>query len=620
MEFRKRLLILGTLDACIVAFSVVAVYLLRFEFSIPREDFRIMPLAVLFHVGFYLLFFNHLKLYRSVLQYAGIGEVIAIVKAATLAEVSVIILTTIMGNFIPEINIPRSIYTSWALIILSVGGTRFAWRMLRDTYLKDDGKQKHRNVLIIGAGKSGVLIAKELMHSKDHHYKPVAFVDDDRRRHRLELMGIPVIGGRREIHNIVTRYEIEDIVIAMPSISRKEIAKIIDICKTTKATIKTLPRVEDLINGKVSVNMIREVQVEELLGREPIRMDIKEIASYVTGEVVLITGAGGSIGSELCRQVLPFFPSKLLLLGHGENSIYEIEVELRKAFPEATLISIIADIQDRERIEHVFAKYRPEVVFHAAAHKHVPMMEHNPIEAIKNNVFGTKNVAECASAYEASHFVMISTDKAVNPTNVMGATKRLAEVFIQGLNRMSNTKFVTVRFGNVLGSRGSVIPAFKKQIQAGGPVEITHPDMVRYFMTIPEAVQLTIQAGALANGGEIFVLDMGEPIKIVNMARDLISLSGLVPEVDIQIVYTGIRPGEKLYEELLTEHEEISATKHERIFISNPDNFSWVELRMKMEMLESVLSPFESKKSEIEVGRLLFELLPEYRGESQKYN
>lgn len=617
MNFRKRLFILGTLDACMVAFSVITVYLLRFEFSITGDDLRILPLVVLFHVIVYFIFFSYFKLYRRVLQYAGMGEVISIVKAATFAEFCLVLLFSLFDLFYLPLHVPRSIYTSWALIILCIGGTRFAWRMLRDSYLRNDSKQ--RNVLIIGAGKSGVLIAKELMHSSNGLYKPVAFVDDDRRRHKLELMGIPVIGGREDIHNIVLSYGIQDIVIAMPSASKSEIAKIIDICKTTKTAIKILPKIEDLINGKVSINMIRDVEVEELLGREPVRMDIKEIANYVTDEVVLITGAGGSIGTELCRQILPFTPRKLLLLGHGENSIYEISLELRKSFPESVLESVIADIQDRNRIEEVFSRHRPKVVFHAAAHKHVPMMEYNPTEAIKNNVFGTKNVAECASAFGTSHFVMISTDKAVNPTSVMGATKRLAELLIQGMNQISSTKYVTVRFGNVLGSRGSVIPVFKKQIQQGGPVEITHPEMVRYFMTIPEAVQLTIQAGALASGGEIFVLDMGKPVKIVDMARDLISLSGLEPDVDIQIVYTGVRPGEKLYEELLTKYEEVSATKHERIFIGSPNYISREELLEKLEMLENLLDGYHRKQDDSEVPKLLFELLPEYR-ESLKQN
>lgn len=504
-----------------------------------------------------------------------------------------------------------SVYTSGALIILGAGGVRFAWRLLRDSYFRETGRKEQRNVLIVGAGKAGVLIAKELMQSSKSYYNLVAFIEDDLRRHNLEVKGIPVVGGRDKIPGTVRKYDIEDIIIAMPSAPKAEIAKIIKICRTSKASVKILPRVEDLVNGKVSVNMIRDVQVEDLLGREEINLDINKIASYLKGQVILITGAGGSIGSELCRQVLTYNPKKVLLLGHGENSIYEIERELKQLYAKAKLTSIIADIQDRYRIEEVFETYNPTVVFHAAAHKHVPLMENNPVEAVKNNVLGTRNIAECAHAAGTTHFVMISTDKAVNPTSVMGATKRLAEAIIQGLNKVSSTKFTAVRFGNVLGSRGSVIPIFKQQIKEGGPVTITHPEMVRYFMTIPEAVQLTIQAGSLANGGEIFVLDMGEPVKIVDMARDLISLSGLEPDIDIEIVYTGVRPGEKLYEELLTSGEEMLSTKHERILISKLSGMQWDVIQEKLVILENSLIQYKSKKSPEEIKALIFDMLPE---------
>ncbi|TCS70813.1 UDP-N-acetylglucosamine 4,6-dehydratase family protein [Effusibacillus lacus] len=367
-----------------------------------------------------------------------------------------------------------------------------------------------------------------------------------------------------------------------------------------------------MINGKVSAKSIREVRVEDLLGRETVQLDLAETAGYLKDQVVLVTGAGGSIGSELCRQLSTFEPKLLLLLGHGENSLYEIELELGKNYPQR-IETIVADIQDRIRIREVFETYRPSVVFHAAAHKHVPLMERNPAEAVKNNIIGTLNVAESAQEYGASHFVLISTDKAVNPTSAMGATKRVAEMIVQGLNSYGSTRFSAVRFGNVLGSRGSVIPVFKRQIQAGGPVTVTHPDMVRYFMTIPEAVQLVIQAGALARGGEVFVLDMGDPVKIADLARDLIRLSGFVPDQDIKIQYTGIRPGEKLFEEILTSEEGISATKHNRIFVGKPVPIHWEKLRGAILSLEKISTSLDAEKRANEIKVFLRNLVPTYQ-------
>lgn len=495
---------------------------------------------------------------------------------------------------------------------MGVGGSRFAWRLFRDTYLYRSDGLEGRNVLIIGAGQAGVLVARELRYAKNASFLPVAFIDDDPGRHGLQVLGYPVIGGREEIHQAVEQYDIQDIVIALPQAPKREVAKIIDICKTTKANVKILPNLTDVMQGKVSVEMIREVQVEDLLGREPVRLDMREIAGYLSHQVVMVTGAGGSIGSELCRQALLFSPRILLLLGHGENSIYDIQFELKRSFPQSAIIPIIADIQDRSRMEEVFAAHRPGVIFHAAAHKHVPLMENNPWEAVKNNILGTKNVAELAHQYNASHFVMVSTDKAVNPTSIMGATKRIAEVLVQAIGRSSETTYAAVRFGNVLGSRGSVVPMFKKQIQQGGPVTVTHPEMVRYFMTIPEAVQLVIQAGSLAKGGEIFILDMGEPVKIVDLARDLIALSGLEPDVDIPIVYTGIRPGEKLYEELLTQQEGLLATRHDRIFISKPVSFAWEEIEAQIARLEQIAQVDVPGKSAL-AKEILAAALPEYR-------
>lgn len=617
MNYWLRLFVLSILDAAIVTAAILIAYLLRFDFHIRQQYFAVLPYVIITHIILILITFNWTKMYRRVWRYASIGELVSLVKATTISESMFFVLyITAQANF-PTFVVPRSIFPlSWALIILSVGGSRLAWRMFRDSYLKL--QPHHRRTLIIGAGQAGALIAKELKHSPDSDLYPIAFIDDDRTKWDLEIMGLPVVGGRERIPETVHKYNIQKIVIAIPSASKTEIARIIEICKTTKVRIKILPRVFDLINGKVSVNMIREVSVEDLLGREPVQVDLEGIAGYVTDQVVLVTGAGGSIGSELCRQICPFNPKKLLLLGHGENSIYDIELELSRMFPNLTLETVIADIQDRRRIREVFDTYRPSVVFHAAAHKHVPLMERNPSEAVKNNILGTKNVAESAHEFGASRFVLISTDKAVNPTSVMGVSKRIAEMIVQGLAGVSQTKFVAVRFGNVLGSRGSVIPLFKRQIKEGGPLTVTHPEMIRYFMTIPEAVQLVIQAGALAQGGEIFILDMGKPVKIADLARDLIRLTGFEPDEDIKIIYTGIRPGEKLFEEILTNEEGLSATKHNRIYVGKPVDFPLDELEFMVKKLEHVSTKKDVLNRSEEIKELLRQIVPTYQKTPEK--
>lgn len=611
MTYLERMVMLGLLDALIVAAAIPLAYFLRFDFHVVQPYFSLLPYVIAVHVVLIFASFHWVKLYRRVWRYASIGELISLVKATTLSELFLYVLYATLHSKFPEFVVPRSIYImSWALITMGIGGSRLSWRIFRDSYFKI--QPHHRRTLIVGAGKAGALIAKELKHSQDSELYPVAFIDDDSTKWNLEVMGMPVVGGRERIAEVVEELNIQKIILALPSASKGEIAKIIDICKATKANIKMLPRVSDLISNKMSVNMIREVSVEDLLGRDPIGVDLEGIANYVTDQVVLVTGAGGSIGSELCRQVLAFKPKRLLLLGHGENSIYDVEYELRKLYPDVKLETVIADIQDRQRIRGIFELYHPTVVFHAAAHKHVPLMEHNPSEAVKNNIFGTKNVAECAHEYKASRFVMVSTDKAVNPTSVMGVTKRVAEMIVQGMDRISDTKFVTVRFGNVLGSRGSVVPLFKRQIQEGGPITITHPDMVRYFMTIPEAVQLIIQAGALANGGEVFILDMGKPVKIADLAMDLIRLSGFEVDRDISIIYTGMRPGEKMFEEILTNEEGITATKHDRIFVGKPTNFLLEEFQFILKKMEQVVVKKDAPSRPQEIKDLLKQLVPTY--------
>jgi FlaA1/EpsC-like NDP-sugar epimerase len=619
MNYRQRIIALGLLDSIIISTSVIYAYLLRFDFNIYSQGFQTysqsIPYVALINVGFFFLFSFIAKIYNRVWQYASIGELISLMKATTLTEGSFFLLNSLFHL----IKIPNSIYILlWILIVLGVGGSRFAWRIFRDVFI-NQSVFKQGNLLIVGAGDAGALVAKDLIYSSHSGLNPVGFIDDDNAKHRLRVMGLPVLGNRENIPSVVTDYQITDIVIAMPSAPRSEISAVIEKCKDTDASIKILPSVIDLASGKVSVKIMRDVSVEDLLGRDQVDVDLAEIAGYVTGKVVLVTGAGGSIGSELCRQISFFKPEQLLLLGHGENSVYEIEIELRRTYPGLSFIPVIADIQDRHRLEAVFDTYRPEVVFHAAAHKHVPLMERNPAEAIKNNILGTKNMAECADKFGASRFVMVSTDKAVNPTSVMGTTKRVAEMFVQGLNRTSKTKFVAVRFGNVLGSRGSVIPLFTKQIREGGPVTVTHPEMIRYFMTIPEAVQLIIQAGAFAKGGEIFILDMGNPVKIHDLARDLIRLSGFKPDEDIKITFTGMRPGEKLYEEILTNEEGMTATKHNRIFVGKPLDFSLDKLMLMILDLELVARSADAINRSEEIKYLLHRVVPTYQGVPEKY-
>lgn len=585
MSYGKRISILMGIDIIIIWLSVYSSYLFRFDGQIPPNFEQQFMMYIIVSTLLCTISMYYFKLYNRVWQYASVGEMISILKAVVVGCIASYLVTYILTG---GQRVPISIFLrTFETILLLMGSSRFAWRVVRDHWVVKNNR--NRKALIIGAGDCGSMIAKELFQNPASKTTPVAFVDDDRYKHKMHIHGIPVVGDRASIPNAVNNFDIDDIIIAIPSVPKKEISKIIEICQKTKAKLKMIPNISDFVHGKVSIKEIREVDVEDLLGRDPIKVDLEGIANYVENKIVLVTGAGGSIGSELCRQIAPFQPRKLLLLGHGENSIYTIEMELRDRFPELVLETVIADVQDRARISDVFRAFSPQVVFHAAAHKHVPLMERNPSEAIKNNVFGTKNVAECSDEYGVERFVLISTDKAVNPTSIMGATKRIAEMIIQALDTRSRTKFVAVRFGNVLGSRGSVIPHFKKQIARGGPVTVTHPDMIRYFMTIPEAVQLVIQAGSFAEGGEIFILDMGEPVKIVDLAKDLIRLSGFEPEVDIAIEFSGIRPGEKLYEEILTSEEGTTSTKHDRIFVGKPSVINDAELELEIKHLEKVL-------------------------------
>jgi len=556
------------LDAVLINIALFGSFYLRFEEGLPASYIPTYANAALLGTISLLVAFHVFGLYKNIWRYASVGELLSIVYA-----VSVGAAVTIAGTyFISPLRLPHSVSAMfWLFAIVLTGGLRFSQRLRQENSIFLARNNEQHKVLIIGAGDAGVLALRELKKRDFRDGLPVGFIDDSREKINLQVQGFPVLGSREDIPRIVDEYGVDEIIIAIPSASGDAIREIVEICKKSRASsLKILPGVHDLLSGKLTVSPIREVQVEDLLGRDPVSVDLEEVAGYLKNQVVLVTGAGGSIGSELCRQIVRFDPAKLILAGHGENSIFEIQQELKEhpVFPE------IFDIKDREKVNLVFAKYKPSVVFHAAAHKHVPLMENNPEEALKNNVLGTYNLASAAAETGVKTFVLVSTDKAVNPTSVMGASKRIAEMIIQDFDRKTPTKFVAVRFGNVLGSRGSVIPIFKKQISEGGPVTVTDPQMTRYFMTIPEASQLVIQAGAMASGGEIFILDMGKPVKIVDLAKDLIRLSGLEPGKDIKIVYTGARPGEKLYEELLTSEEGTTATKHKRIFVARPNDIN----------------------------------------------
>lgn len=570
MSYQKRVALLILLDSIIVSMAIfVASWIVYPGIDVwSTQTVIISTIALLLFHHFYALVF---KLYNKVWAYASISELKAIVISVVLSITS----TGVVQFFVNGFTLyRRALIVTGLLHVVFIGGSRFLWRIFRDHYITPDQKQK--KALIVGAGAAGVMLGRQLKNNtQDNDVYPVAFVDDDETKQKMQIFDIPVIGGTDDISEIVQEEEIDLIVIAMPSLRNGELTEIINKCNEADAKVQILPKIEDIASGRVSVNALRNVDVEDVLGRAPVKLDIKAISEYVTNQTVMVTGAGGSIGSEICRQLMRFSPGKIVLVGHGEFSIYTIDMELRQTFQhcETEIIPIIGDVQDQKRMFELMDTYRPTIVYHAAAHKHVPLMEYNPHEAVKNNVIGTTNVAQAADRYGVGTFVLVSTDKAVNPTNVMGATKRVAEMVVQDLASRSKTKFVAVRFGNVLGSRGSVIPLFKKQIEKGGPVTVTHPDMTRYFMTIPEASRLVIQAGTLAKGGEIFVLDMGEPVKIVDLAKNLIKLSGYSLD-DIPIEFSGIRPGEKMYEELLGEDEILPGEVYEKIYVGRTKEVS----------------------------------------------
>ena len=616
-----KILILVILDAVLVNVSSIASLLLRFEFSTESASFQsffqnlVSGLAICTIIK--LLVFFAASLYTSLWRYASTEEMLKIVVACV-ASSALCVTYRVLFN----LTLPRSVYViSLLLDIILVACSRFGYRWLRDAKtpgsfnLEKDHTGELRRILLVGAGDAGASLIKEIKLHKEQMQKVVVVVDDNPAKVGQRILGVKIEGSRGDIPKLVRKYQVDEIVIAIPSASKKQIREIIEICHKTRCKVRTLPSLIDLLTDKVSVSALRDINIEDLLGRDPVSVDLREISGYLEGKIVLVTGAGGSIGSELCRQIARFRPRRLVLLDIYENGVFDLGTELKAKFPGLEYNITIGSVADLARMEEIFAEYKPHVVFHAAAHKHVPLMEFSPREAVANNVIGTKNCLDLAEKYRAGRFVLISTDKAVNPSSVMGATKRICEMLLQEKSKtQSVTNFSAVRFGNVLGSNGSVIPTFRRQIAAGGPVTVTDKEMTRFFMTIPEAVQLVVQAGAMAKGGEIFVLDMGEPVKILDLAENLIRLSGFVPYEEIDIEFTGLRPGEKLYEELLLNGENTAKTSHDKIYIGRPLPASEsLTALLQGGQLELSIEGLKNKKDG-EIRKWIKEMVPNYTG------
>lgn len=610
VKLRNRI-ILFVIDAFLVNFAILLALFIRFEGHINDQFIQYFNryISVFIIITLVkLVIFYYFRLYASIWRYASIDELMRVVAASIAGNALMISIL-----FLMETNLPRSVYAMVFLLDMAfIGGSRLSLRSISHYFHSEKlEKKSQKRVMIVGGGDAGAMVIKELKNHYNLQSKPVVVIDDSKQKQGQSLIGVPIAGGRDSIPNLAEKYRIDEIIIAIPSASKKDISDIVNICKETGAKLKILPGIYELIDEVVTISSIREVQIEDLLGRDEIKTDLEEVAGYLKDKIVMVTGGGGSIGSELCRQIAIQKPKRLIILDIYENSAYSIQNELKKKHKDLDLRVYIGSIRDKQRVNELMENERPDVIFHAAAHKHVPLMEDSPKEAIKNNVFGTWNLASAASMYKVRKFVMISTDKAVNPTNIMGASKRLCEMLIQAINNESDTEFVAVRFGNVLGSNGSVIPLFKKQIAEGGPVTVTHEEVIRYFMTIPEAVQLVMQAGAMAKGGEIFILDMGKPVKILDLAEDLIRLSGYEPYTEIPIKIIGLRPGEKLFEELLLDEEGILATKHDKIFVAKPLDIDLGKLETELEELYQVIW----NGSDTAVKTFVKELVPNYREE-----
>ncbi|WP_395530419.1 polysaccharide biosynthesis protein [Enterococcus lactis] len=590
---RRKIATLVVVDSLLlIAANIAAAKFMKPFVSIPMD---LILISIGLSIGFYLFYGSLFKVFTRINRYTNLREIIAIFSSLSASAASSIL----MLLFINRRYSLRLVIFAYLLSLLLIIGSRLIWRIYIETknmrYVSADSA---KNTLIVGAGEGGRILYNSFLGSKtaqDIHV--VGFVDDDPNKRNTYLSGKKVLGALKDIPELIEKYDIQMVTIAIPSLSRKKLRRIFELVESARVKVNTMPSIEELASGKISVSKLKTIDVVDLLGRDEVKLDIESIKDQITDKVILVTGAGGSIGSEICRQIIQFDPAKLLLLGHGENSIYLIDRELRTHHQNCPteIVPIIADIQDRKKINEIMEQYHPDIVYHAAAHKHVPLMEYNPKEAVKNNIFGTKNVAEAAKAAKVKNFVMVSTDKANNPPNVMGSTKRIAEMIVTGLNEEGCTKFSAVRFGNVLGSRGSVIPVFREQIAQGGPVTVTDFRMTRYFMTIPEASRLVIQSGALAKGGEIFILDMSEPVKIVDLAKNMIRLSGY-SEDEIEIIETGIRPGEKLYEELLLDKERNDEAVYEKIFVGNIKGYS---MQTVMDFVKSLPQDDEQLAKEI---------------------
>lgn len=593
---KNRITLLVVLDLLIITVSGFLALYIRFDFQFSRMDMtfvdrelKYLPINLTVTILLFILF----KLYRSVWRFASANEFLNVIGACS---GSILIQLVIMALL--KMRMPVSYYMmKYILLILGVGSLRFSYRILRMLQEKRMGlrKDSRKNTMVVGAGEAGAMIIKEFQNSRYLDQKVCCVIDDNEAKQGKYLRGVKIMGGRDDIRFLAHELQIDEIVVALPSAPQAQVKEILQICQETGCELRVLPGLYQMINGEISVSKLRRVEIEDLLGREPIKLQVESVMGYVAGKTILVTGGGGSIGSELCRQIAAHKPKRLVIVDIYENNAYDIQQELKYKYPELDLVVLIASVRNTHRMDMIFETYKPDIVYHAAAHKHVPLMEDSPNEAIKNNVFGTYKTAQAADKHGVQRFVLISTDKAVNPTNIMGASKRICEMIIQMMNHRSKTDFVAVRFGNVLGSNGSVIPLFKKQIEQGGPVTVTHPEIIRYFMTIPEAVSLVLQAGALAKGGEIFVLDMGEPVKILDLAKNLIRLSGYKPFEDIAIEFTGLRPGEKLYEELLMSEEGLQETENKLIHIGRPIEFDEEVFLKELEELREIANEDSAK-------------------------
>lgn len=610
LVFTYRRLLVVFVHLVLWALALVGAFVLRFDGRVPAGYWPLMavwiPVALVMRTVIYFSF----GLFHGLWRYTSLRDLLSLAKAATLSTVLLVLYVALLG---PS-GMPRSVYViDWMLSMFAVGGLRVGIRALRELSRKTAAlaaEAAPRRILIVGAGDAGEMLVREIRKTHAGRFEVVGFIDDDPTKQRMQIHGVSVLGPIVSVPDMVKRFQVEEVIVAIPSARSQEMRRIVDLCAQSHAKIRTIPGVDALVDGRVTVNQLRAVKIEDLLGRDPVTLDSQAIAETLNGAVVMVTGAGGSIGAELCRQVCKYGPARLVLVEQAENALFQIHRELHERFPSVQLAPRIADVCDTKRMEAVFASHRPSVVFHAAAHKHVPMMEWNPGEAIKNNVFGTKKVADLAVAHGVQQFVMISTDKAVNPTSIMGVSKRVAEIYCQALSQRCTTRFITVRFGNVLGSNGSVVPIFQEQIAKGGPVMVTHPEMKRYFMTIPEACQLVMQAGAMGKGGEIFVLDMGDPVKIVDLARALITLSGLTPGEDIEIQFSGIRPGEKLFEELAADEERADKTQHPKIFVGRFRPYEWEVVEQGMDALHACT---EGIADDALIRDRFMALVPEYK-------